>query len=204
MICSLHRRHHAMDLRSSCRWNGWGCAFPAPVSTESLPARPQTADWFNLKGGLTRMKNGVLFLLFLRSLWKQEETSFHTHTERERERERERDLLESVCVCGGTGILFEEPNPTGSRPSDLIGLYNRWHQEERPQPAKKSSREEGGGDRGSTAARPTLTRDWGGPQVRDPVPIVSVNPEADPPQPRGSEGAGDAPGNTRGRREARR
>ena len=24
----------------------------------------------------------------------------------------------------------------------------------------------------------------GGPQVRDPVPIVSVNPEADPPQPR--------------------
>ena len=27
------------------------------------------------------------------------------------------------------------------------------HQEERPQPAKKSSREEGGGDRGSTAAR---------------------------------------------------
>ena len=29
---------------------------------------------------------------------------------------RERDV-------GGTGILFEEPNPTGSRPSDLIGLY---------------------------------------------------------------------------------
>ena len=26
-------------------------------------------------------------------------------------------------VCrGGTGILFTEPNPTGSRPSDLIGL----------------------------------------------------------------------------------
>ena len=61
-----------------------------------------------------------------------------------------------------------------------------WHQEERPQPAKRSHREEGAGDRGSTAARPTLTRDggkkqnptrdWGGPQVRDPVPIVSVNP----------------------------
>ena len=33
--------------------------------------------------------------------------------DQERERERER----------GTGILFEEPNPTGSRPSDLIGLY---------------------------------------------------------------------------------
>ena len=119
---------------------------------------------------------------------------------------------------GGTGILFEEPNPTGSRPRDLIGLYTKWQrakrpqpgelgigiqqlkrharsavavvmvasseqanawrpgreeavkamglvrgtdQEERPQPAKKSSREEGGGDRGSTAARPTLTRDWG-------------------------------------------
>ena len=28
-----------------------------------------------------------------------------------------------MCVCDGTGILFEEPNPTGSRPSDLIGLY---------------------------------------------------------------------------------
>ena len=40
------------------------------------------------------------------------------------ERERESD---------GTGFLFEEPNPTGSRPSDLIGLYNKWHQEERPQ-----------------------------------------------------------------------
>ena len=24
------------------------------------------------------------------------------------------------------GILFEEPNPTGSRPSDLIGLYRKW------------------------------------------------------------------------------
>ena len=33
--------------------------------------------------------------------------------EREREREREH----------GTGILFEEPNPTGSRPRGLIGLY---------------------------------------------------------------------------------
>ena len=141
----------------------------------------------------------------------------------------------------GTGNVFGETNPTGSRPRDLIGLYTKWQrakrpqpgelgigiqqlkrharsavavvmvasaeqanawrpgreeavkamglvrgtdQEERPQPAKKSSREEGGGDRGSTAARPTLTRDWGGPQVRDPVPIVSVNPEADPPQPR--------------------
>ena len=29
----------------------------------------------------------------------------------------------------GTGILFEEPNPTGSRPSDLIGLYRKWQRE---------------------------------------------------------------------------
>ena len=49
---------------------------------------------------------------------------------------------------------------------------------------EKEQQGRGGGDRGSTAARPTLTRDWGGPQVRDPAPIVSVNPEADPPQPR--------------------
>ena len=56
-----------------------------------------------------------------------------------RERERESD---------GTGFLFEEPNPTGSRPSDLIGLYKRWHQEERPQPAKRSHGEEGGGRQG--------------------------------------------------------
>ena len=34
------------------------------------------------------------------------------------EREREREL--------GTGILFEEPNPTGSRPRGLIGLYRKW------------------------------------------------------------------------------
>ena len=128
-----------------------------------------------------------------------------------------------------TGILFEEPNPTGSRPRGLIGLYRKWQRaksrdpnqlgsigngkQERERGANTSKvrrarrrwwhggskwgevkhREEGGGDRGSTAARPTLTRDggkkqnptrdWGGPQVRDPVPIVSVNPEADPPQP---------------------
>ena len=48
-------------------------------------------------------------------------------------RERER-----VCVCGGTGILFEEPNPTGSRPRDLIGLYRKWQREKRPQPAERS------------------------------------------------------------------
>ena len=104
-------------------------------------------------------------------------------------REREREL--------GTGILFEEPNPTGSRPRGLIGLYRKWQRaksrdpnqlgsigngkQERERGANTSKvrrarrrwwhggskwgevkhREEGGGDRGSTAARPTLTRNWG-------------------------------------------
>jgi hypothetical protein len=82
-------------------------------------------------------------------------------------------------------FYLKNPTPNGSRPSDLIGLHRKWQpRKKRPQPATSSSREEGGGDRGSTTARPTLSRDWGGPQVRDPVPIVSVNPEADPPQPR--------------------
>ena len=43
---------------------------------------------------------------------------------------------------------------------------------------EKEQQGRGGGDRGSTAARPTLTRDWGGPQVRDPMPIISVNPRS--------------------------
>ena len=137
----------------------------------------------------------------------------------------------------GTGILFEEPNPAGSRPRDLIGLYkqqrkphppntqgrarrkhgvDQGHPEEaesQPEEAerrKKDAKREGGergGDqgnpesagiregpkqredtegggwrnrRGSAAARPTLTPGlvYGGPQVRDHMPIVSVNPEA--------------------------
>ena len=32
----------------------------------------------------------------------------------------------------GTGILLEEPNPTGNRPRDLIGLYR---QQKKPHPA---------------------------------------------------------------------
>ena len=76
----------------------------------------------------------AVFLLFF-------EKSFHLTIrmstselaiERERERERESD---------GTGFLFEEPNPTGSRPSDLIGLYRKWQRAKRPQPAK-SERDE--------------------------------------------------------------
>ena len=37
---------------------------------------------------------------------------------------------------------------------------------------EKEQQGRGGANRGSTAARPTLTRDWGGPQVRDPVPSL--------------------------------
>ena len=32
-------------------------------------------------------------------------------------------LVERERESYGTGISFEEPNPTGSRPSDLIGLH---------------------------------------------------------------------------------
>ena len=42
------------------------------------------------------------------------------------------------------GILFEEPNPTGSRPSDLIGLYRKWQrfiQEGNPTPVSKATHE---------------------------------------------------------------
>ena len=59
-------------------------------------------------------------------------------------KERERSLCLTDDDDDGTGILFEEPNPTGSRPSDLIGLYTKWQRAKRPQPAKRSSREEGG------------------------------------------------------------
>ena len=40
-------------------------------------------------------------------------------SQEKRESEREKDR-----ACG-TGISFEEPNSTGSRPSDLIGLYKQ-------------------------------------------------------------------------------
>jgi len=33
------------------------------------------------------------------------------------------NLLREKDGLYGTGILFEEPNPTGSSPRDLIGLY---------------------------------------------------------------------------------
>ena len=108
------------------------------------------------------------------------------------------------------GILFEEPNPTGSRPSDLIGLYKQ-HMKPHPPNTQGRARRKHRGDRGhpeeaeshpeeaerrrkdpkrsqvgrrkiwgSAAARPTLTPGlvYGGPQVRDHMPIVSVNPKA--------------------------
>ena len=105
-----------------------------------------------------------------------------------REREREREWWH--------GILFEEPFPNGSRPRGLIGLWRMTTKETRPPRhtrkgkgdkenpnGEKEQQGREGANRGATAARPTLTRDWGGPQVKDPVPVVSVNPEADPPQP---------------------
>ena len=38
---------------------------------------------------------------------------------------------------------------------------------------------------------PTLTRDWGGPQGKDPMPIVSVNPTRNPPPPKAVDGLTD-------------
>ena len=47
----------------------------------------------------------------------------------------------------GTGILFEEPNPTGSRPRDLIGLY-RQHTKPHPPNTQGRARREHGGEQG--------------------------------------------------------
>ena len=48
---------------------------------------------------------------------------------------------------GGTGFLFEEPNPTGSRPSDLIGLYRKWQWKKGPT-GEKEQQGRGGGRQG--------------------------------------------------------
>ena len=45
---------------------------------------------------------------------------------------------ERNIVLYGTGILFEEPNPTGSRPRDLIGLCKRT---ETPEEARRTKAE---------------------------------------------------------------
>ena len=39
----------------------------------------------------------------------------------------------------GTGISFEEPNPTGSRPRDLIGLYKQHGTVHQEQHTKKTA-----------------------------------------------------------------
>ena len=57
----------------------------------------------------------------------------------------------------------------------------------RTQTAQGSRREGWRDSRGSAAARPALTRDWGGPQVRNPMPIVSVNSTKDLSRPEGAE-----------------
>ena len=48
----------------------------------------------------------------------------------------------------GTGILFEEPNPTGSRPRDLIGLYKQHMKPHPPEHTRK------GKERARRRARP--------------------------------------------------
>ena len=42
------------------------------------------------------------------------------------------------------GILFEEPNPTGSRQSDLIGLYRQQKKPHPPNTQGRARREHGG------------------------------------------------------------
>ena len=41
------------------------------------------------------------------------------------------------------GILFEEPNPTGSRPSDLIGLYKQQATQRRQRATRRRKKREG-------------------------------------------------------------
>ena len=62
----------------------------------------------------------------------------------------------------GTGILFEEPNPTGSRSSDRIGLNK---QQMRPHPRNTHQ----GGQGESTEAIEATRRSRGPPEVADNV-----------------------------------
>ena len=50
-------------------------------------------------------------------------------------------------VCVWHGILFEEPNPTGSRPIDLIGLF-RQHMKPHPPNTQGRARRKHGGEQG--------------------------------------------------------
>ena len=69
------------------------------------------------------------------------------------------DGVSSVGNVGlyGTGILFEDPNPTGSRPSDLIGLC-RQHTKPAPQHTRK-----GREDKGISTGEKEQLRRGGGP-----------------------------------------
>ena len=58
----------------------------------------------------------------------------------------------------GTGILVEEPNPTGSRPSDLIGLEEQHRKPHPPQHTRK------GKEKAQRRARPP----GGGRREKDP------------------------------------
>ena len=49
--------------------------------------------------------------------------------------------------CVWHGILFEEPSPTGSRPSDLIGLCKQ-HTKAHPPNTQGRARRKHGGDQG--------------------------------------------------------
>ena len=64
---------------------------------------------------------------------------------------------------GGTGISFEEPNPTGSRPSDLIGLWRMTTQET---PPPRTHKEGGTGilfeEPNPTGSRPSDLIRWHG------------------------------------------
>ena len=53
----------------------------------------------------------------------------------------------NVCWFVWHGILFEEPNPTGSRPSDIIGLEEQ-HMKAHPPNTKGRARRKHRGDRG--------------------------------------------------------
>ena len=68
-------------------------------------------------------------------------SSSFSHLEDTVRRERER---------AGTGFLFEEPNPTGSRPSDLIGLCRKWQSASRRETTtgEKEQQGRGGGRQG--------------------------------------------------------
>ena len=51
------------------------------------------------------------------------------------------DAEDGVRMPAGTGILLKEPNPTGSRPRDLIGLCGPTHETPPPQHTRKGKKD---------------------------------------------------------------